>query len=63
MSGLEVSYTIVSASPGIKKYLWETSQKAQACIPVLKTFPHKLIHTYSLSPWGDVTLYDSVRRL
>lgn len=36
--GLEVNYTIVSASPGIKKYLWGTSQKAQACILLSKHF-------------------------
>lgn len=60
MFGLEVHYTTVSALPGIEKDLWETSQKAQACIFVLKTFPHKLIHTYGLSTWGNVTHYDSV---
>lgn len=59
MFGLEV-HSPLSALPGIEKDLWETSQKAQACIFVLKTFPHKLIHTYGLSSWGNVTPYDSV---
>lgn len=57
MFGLEVHYAIVSARPGIEKYLWETSPKAQACIFVLKTFPHKLNHTYGLSTWGNVIHY------
>lgn len=55
MFSLEVNYTMVSASAGIKINLWDTSQKAQACIFLLKTPPHKLIHTYGLFTWGNVT--------
>lgn len=50
MSGLEVSYTLVSASPGIKKYLWETSQKAQACILLSKHFPTSSSAPIALHP-------------